>query len=81
MIWLLLLLYGGCPQVLLIRGGKVEIWKGKIPHRIVTPVQDVVDLCELQSGVVYRDHDGRWGFSFGMPPEVRQRLRNVLVSR
>jgi hypothetical protein len=81
MTWLLLLLYGGRPQVLLIRGGQVQLWKGKIPHRLVTAAQDVVDVACLRRGVIYRNHDGRWGFSFGIPPEVRQRFRNVLACR
>lgn len=67
------------PLVLVISRGTVRLVKGKAPASLLRTVQDVVELSDLTGGCLFKDHQGHWGFSLGIPADVQQRFRNVLA--
>ncbi|MEK7949237.1 DUF3634 family protein [Luteolibacter soli] len=77
MLWLLKLT---SPLVLVIREGKVSLAKGRLPGGTIQQVQDVLSDAGVTSGTIHADGAGRFRFSYHIPGELHQRLRNVLVS-
>jgi hypothetical protein len=69
------------PLVLVISRGRVRLVKGKATASVLRTVQEVADLSGLTGGCLFKDARGHWGFSAGVPEEVRQRFRNVLANR
>ncbi|MDB6077239.1 MAG: hypothetical protein JWO82_986 [Akkermansiaceae bacterium] len=69
------------PLVLVISRGSVRLVKGKAPASLLRSVQEVADLSGLTGGCLFKNGRGHWGFSLGVPEEVRQRFRNVLANR
>jgi hypothetical protein len=77
MLWFLKLT---APLVLVIRGGKVSLAKGRLPGGATREVQGILAVAAVASGTIHADGSGRFHFSREIPDELHQQLRNVLVS-
>ena len=88
--WLFRLIYGfgdaispsGLPMVhLRYRQGKCSRILGAVPAWIMDQVGEILTESEVPRAVIKQMKDGRFRFSNSVPDEVRQRIRNLLVSR
>lgn len=77
MLWFLKLT---SPLVLVIRKGRLEIAKGRMPATNRLEAQDLLSDFKILTGTIHADGKGRYHFSTDIPAELHQRLRNILVS-
>jgi hypothetical protein len=88
--WLFRLVYGfgdaiapsGVPRVHLIYGGgRCRCLFGPLPEWCRREVAEVLAEAGVHKAVVKQMKDGRFKFSRSVPEPVRQRIRNIMVSR
>ena len=77
MLWFLMLT---SPLVLVIRQDRLEAAKGKLPAITIRGAQELLEDAGISRGTIHSDGRGRFHFSGGIPAELHQRLRNILVS-
>lgn len=88
--WLFRVIYGfgdaispsGLPMVhLRYRQGKCFCIFGAVPGWIMDQIREILTEADVPQAVIKQMKGGRFRFSNSVPDEVRQRIRNLLVSR
>lgn len=59
--------------------GRCEVLRGKMPGPILSDLADALAASGVSCGEIWIRGDGRVRFSLEIPPELHQRLRNILV--
>lgn len=59
--------------------GRCEVLRGKMAGPILSDLADVLVASGVSRGEMWIRGDGRVRFSPEIPPELHQRLRNILV--
>ena len=88
--WLFQLIYGfgdaispsGLPLVhIRFRNGSCVCIFGKLPSWVLQQNEESLVECEVDRAVIKQMQNGSFRFSRSVPQEIRQRVRNVIVSR
>ena len=61
------------------RGGHCELLKGKLDRRLLREIAEELVRSHVEGGEIWINGDGRMRFSDEIPPELHQRLRNILT--
>lgn len=59
--------------------GRCEVLRGKMAGPILSDLTDVLAAAAVSCGEIWIGGDGRVRFSPEIPPELHQRLRNILM--
>ena len=88
--WLFQLIYGfgdaispsGLPLVhIRYRNGRCVCIFGKLPSWVLQQIEEILTEHEVVRAVIKQMQNGSFRFSRSIPQEIRQRMRNVIVSR
>lgn len=88
--WLFKLIYGfgdaispsGLPLLhLRYRNGRSQVLFGALPTWVKNGVADLLEEHGIPHAVIKLRKDGRFDFSRSVPEPLRQRLRNLMMSR
>lgn len=61
--------------------GRCVLLKGKLERRLLSDLAGELACSRGIRGEIWINGDGRIRFSDGIPPELHQRLRNILMQR
>jgi hypothetical protein len=64
-----------------IRAGQAQLARGRLRSDVLASVSHVLEDARVKGGFIAITSQDRVRFSVGIPPGVRQRLRNVLLNR
>ena len=59
--------------------GRCDVLRGKAGRSVLSDLADVLVAAGVSRGEMWTGGDGRVRFSPEIPPELHQRLRNILV--
>lgn len=59
--------------------GRCELLRGKLDRRLLSELADEMARMKVIQGEIWINGDGRVRFSDEIPPELHQRLRNILM--
>lgn len=59
--------------------GRCELLRGKLDRRLLSELSDELARTKVIRGEIWINGDGRIRFSDEIPPELHQRLRNILM--
>lgn len=59
--------------------GRCELLKGKLGRRVFSDLSEELIRSKVTRGEIWINGDGRIRFSDEIPPELHQRLRNILM--
>ncbi|HEY8962423.1 MAG TPA: DUF3634 family protein [Luteolibacter sp.] len=63
-----------------VRNGKAVQRKGRLTHRTLREINDVLAEQSIAKGHIRSSGNGRYQFSRSIPKPLHQRLRNLLAS-
>lgn len=62
-----------------VADGRCGLRKGKLERRMLSDLSDELARSKVTRGEIWINGDGRIRFSDEIPPELHQRLRNILM--
>ncbi len=88
--WLARLIFGfgdmispaGLPRVHILYGkGKIVCLFGSLPLWALDQIAETLQASGVSRAVIKQTRDGKFSFTSSVPQPIRQKIRNVIVSR